>query len=77
MVTPRSTIKPFDLVEHERVGGVDGIGPIDPADGDDPDRRRLGLHDADLHRARLAAEHRRRRWPTDRPPRCVRSPTAR
>ena len=37
---------------------VDRVGPIDPADRDHPDRRRLALHHPDLHRARLAPEHR-------------------
>ena len=31
----------FDLVEHRIVRGVGGVGPIDPAAGDDPHRRRV------------------------------------
>ena len=47
-----------ELVELGRVGGV-RIGPVDPARNDDVDRRRLGLHHADLHRRGVHPQQRR------------------
>jgi hypothetical protein len=57
-------VQAFDLVEHERVGGVDGVGSVDAAGGDDLHRGAgpLGdglFHRADLHGGGLAAEHAR------------------
>jgi hypothetical protein len=48
--------QPLDLVEHRRVGLV-GIVPVGAARDDDPDRRRLALHRADLHRRGMRAQH--------------------
>ncbi len=49
--------EPLDLVELGRVRRV-GVRPVDAARDDDVDRRRLGLHRADLHRARVSPENR-------------------
>ena len=46
----------LDLVEHGVMGGVGRVGAIDASQGDDPHRRLGLLHDADLHRAGLAAQ---------------------
>ena len=40
----------LNLMEEGGVGGIHGIGTIDPAGSDDPDGRPLFLHDPDLHR---------------------------
>ena len=50
----------FDLVEHRIVRGVGRVGPIDAPQRNDPHRRRLLLHHANLHRAGLAAQQQRR-----------------
>ena len=46
----------LDLVEHGRVGGV-AVEAIDAARRDDADRRLLRHHGADLHGARVRAQH--------------------
>ena len=46
----------LDLVEHRRVGLV-GVVPVGAARDDDPDRRRLRPHGADLHRRGVGAQH--------------------
>ncbi len=48
--------EPFDLREHRRVGGVEVVAAVDAAGRDDPHRRRVGLHEADLHPRRVRAE---------------------
>ena len=45
----------LDLVEHRRVGRV-GVAPVDLAEADDVDRRRLLLHHAHLHRRGVGAQ---------------------
>ncbi len=45
----------FHLVEHRRVGDV-GVAAVHLAGADDPDRRRLRLHGADLDGRRVRAE---------------------
>ena len=47
--------QPLDLLEHRGMGEI-GIASIHAADGDDPQRRRLYRHDADLHVRRVGAE---------------------
>ena len=47
--------QPFDLMEHRRVGHV-GIAAIDPARGDQAQRRRLRPHRPDLHRRGVGAQ---------------------
>ena len=47
--------RPFDLMEHRRVGGV-GILAVGLAGDHDADRRLLRLHGADLHRRRMRAQ---------------------
>ena len=56
IVTPRSTISPSTWWNMNEWVGVDRVGPVDAADRDDPHRRRLRLHHADLHGAGLAAQ---------------------
>ena len=51
--------QPLALMEHRRVRGV-VVGAIGAADDDDPDRRLLRQHGADLHRRGVRAQHRRR-----------------
>ena len=51
--------EPLDLMEHRRVGLV-RIAAIDAARRDDAQRRLLREHGADLHRARMGAQHRAR-----------------
>ena len=48
--------QPLDLVEHRRVRGV-AVDAVDAARRDDADRRLLRHHGADLHRARMRAQH--------------------
>ena len=48
--------KAFDLVEDGRVGGIRRVAPVDAAERDHVDRRRLRLHDADLGRRGLGAK---------------------
>ena len=48
--------QPLHLVKHWIVRCVGRIGPIDPSQRDDSQRRLLFLHHADLHGAGLAAE---------------------
>src|SRR6478736_6019082 len=50
--------EPLDLVEHRRMRLV-RVAAIDASRRDDAERRLLLLHGADLHRARMGAEH----WP--------------
>src|SRR5688572_3076282 len=45
--------EPFDLVEDRRVRRVRRVAPVDAAERDHVDRRRLRLHHADLRRRRL------------------------
>ncbi len=46
----------LDLVEHRRVGLI-GVVAEGAARHDDADRRLLRQHGADLHRARMGAQH--------------------
>src|SRR5258706_3733589 len=46
----------FELVEHEKVRGVDGVGSIDAAGDDDADGGFLFFHHADLDGAGLGAK---------------------
>src|SRR5688572_16566851 len=49
-------IKPFDLVESRIVGGVGVVAAVNATWNDDADRRRLLLHDADLHGGSVRAQ---------------------
>ena len=57
---PFADDEPFELLEHRRVRQVEVVAAIDAAGHDDADRRREGLHVADLHRRRVRAQQRRR-----------------
>ena len=46
----------FDLVEHGRVGRVQGVAPKGASGHDVADGGRGLLHEADLHRRRVGAE---------------------
>ena len=48
--------QPLDLVEHRRVGRV-AVRAIDPPRRDQPQRRAMLLHCADLHRRGVGAQH--------------------
>ncbi len=49
--------QPLDLVEHRHVRGVGCVGAEDPAGHHRVDRRPRGLHQPDLHRGGVGAEH--------------------
>src|ERR1700722_17012678 len=51
----RVNTKSFDLMKDRGVGGVCGVVAVDLAGDDDADRRSLGDHGADLHRAGVGA----------------------
>ena len=53
--------EPFDLREHRRVREVEVVAAIDAAGRDQPDRRLVLLHVADLHPRRVRPQQRRRR----------------
>ena len=71
IVTPSPTTQPLELVEHRRVGEVEVVAAVHPAEGDDPDRRLVRLHVADLHRRGVRPQQRGR--PIGRPAACVSS----
>ncbi len=48
--------EPLDLMEHGAVGGVHLILAVDAAGRNDANGQGLGLHDVDLHGARLGAQ---------------------
>ena len=50
----------FDLVEHRRVREVEIVRAIDRTNRDQPHRRRVLLHVANLHRAGVRAQQRQR-----------------
>ena len=52
--------QPFDLREHRRVRQVEIVAAVDAARRDDPDRRLVRLHVADLHRRGVRAQQRPR-----------------
>ena len=51
--------EPFDLREHRRVRQVEIVAAIDAARRDQPDRRLVRFHVADLHARRVRAQQRR------------------
>ena len=50
--------QPFDLGEHRRVREVEVVAPVDAAGRDQPHRRLVRLHVADLHARRVRAQQR-------------------